>query len=250
MLNIRISQAQFDALSEQERAHYVKRGEQFVLDTNGDTDEMVSLRQQNVKLHNDILKATSEASAANAKVATAEQDAEAKYKTQLDTANATVESMRTSAVNTRRDAIVAGIANQFNQPELFSAAVKGRVDVSFNDKGEMVEKFVNEKGEVITLEQLTDSYCKNPAYAAMLVKPTTVTTMPTDKQPSPTPSPTNTPLFAPQQGGQGGQGGQAATWGYGADKKPVIYDYGKMSDADTKQYLEAKVAYDSGKTTT
>lgn len=244
MLNVRISKAQFDALSDAEKAHYIQKGEQFVLDVNGDTDEMLSLRQQNVKLNQDVLNANMKAQQADAKVATANAEAEAKYKSDLEAAQKQVTTLRDSALTARRSAIVDTIAKQFTNPELFAPAIQSRVNLEYNDKGELVETFVNDKGESITLEQLTDSYCKNPAYSAMLAKPPSSNTMPTN---APNTN-TQQPIFGGQNGGQNG-GAAKPLWGYDEKTKaPVVYDYAALSkdDAAYKSFADAKVAYVNG----
>ena len=138
MLNIRISQTQFDALSEQERAHYVKNGDQFVLDVNGDTPAMTELRQQNVTLNNKLLSETTARQAADAKVAKADLDAEAKYKTQLDSQKEQITKMQSDAISARKDAIVNGIASKFDKASLFANTISRQVEVSYNEKGELV----------------------------------------------------------------------------------------------------------------
>lgn len=248
MLNIRISQTQFDALSEQERAHYVKNGDQFVLDVNGDTPAMTELRQQNVTLNNKLLSETTARQAADAKVAKADLDAEAKYKTQLDSQKEQITKMQSDAISARKDAIVNGIASKFDKASLFANTISRQVEVSYNEKGELVEKFVNLEGKEITLEALSDSYCKDPQYSAMLAKPVSTPTLPSNQPPAgQQPNPSFQPTF--NHAPQGGQGGNAANWGM-EGSKPVIYDYGKMTPAETSQYAAAKLAYDQSGATT
>lgn len=243
MLNVRISKAQFEALTEQERAHYVQKGEQYVLDVNGDTEEMTTLRQQNVSLHQKVLKAETNAAEANAKVATAATDAETKYKTQIDTANATVKTMQEQAVKTRQTSLIDGIATKFKQPELFRGVLREQVKVEFNDKNELVESFVNEKGETVTLEQLTDAYCKAPQYSAMLTTPTSTATMPTNQPPAGSNAPQNAPAFSGFNGAQApAGGGSQANWGMDANGKPAVYNWAAMTDAETSAYAAAKLA--------
>lgn len=243
MLNARISLAQFNQLTEVEQSHYVKKGDVYVIDVNGDTPEMEQLRQSNGQLHQQVLKAENNAAQANAKVKTADADAEAKYKAQLDAANESLTTMRTAAVTERQNTLIEGIASQFQKPELFRAMLRDMITVELDEKGAVVEKFKNAKGEACTLEQLSDSYCKSPDYSAMLAKPVSTPTFPTNQPPA---APagggnTNQPLFAPQQGGVGGSA-PTANWGLDAQGKPVVYDWGKMSDAETSAYAAAKVA--------
>lgn len=241
MLNIRISGAQFEQLSDIEKAHYVKKNDQYVLDTNGDTDEMITLRQQNVTLNQNVLRETAKAQQAEAKVATANADAEAKYKTDIESRDATIKTMRDGAITARRDAVVNEIAGNFTLPHLFKSAIADQVIVEYNEKGEIVETFKNIKGEAITLDALRDSYCKDPQYSAMLTKPVTTPTLPTNT-PNAGGNAGQQPLFAPQFNQPNGAGGATANWGLDAAGKPVIHDYGKMTDAETSAYLAAKVA--------
>lgn len=248
MLNIRISGAQFEQLSDIEKAHYVKKNDQYVLDTNGDTDEMITLRQQNVTLNQNVLRETAKAQQAEAKVATANADAEAKYKTDIESRDATIKTMRDGAITARRDAVVNEIAGNFTLPHLFKSAIADQVIVEYNEKGEIVETFKNIKGEVITLDALRDSYCKDPQYSAMLAKPVSTPTLPSNQPPAgQQPNHSFQPTF--NHAPQGGQGGNAANWGM-EGSKPVIYDYGKMTPAETSQYAAAKLAYDQSGATT
>lgn len=242
MLNIRISQTQFDQLSETEKAHYVKKDDKYILDVNGDTEEMVRLRQENVTLHQKVLSETSNRNAAEAKVANAEKDAEAKYKTQLDAATAQVAKMQQDTINARTKTLVDGIAAKFNQPELFANTIKNQVNVSYNDKGELVEKFVDAEGKEITLQALTDSYCNNPQYSAMLAKPSSTPTLPTNQQQPAGNTQQPQSLYSPNFSAPvGGNGGQQANWGM-ENGKPVIYNYAAMTDAETSAYAAAKLA--------
>lgn len=250
MLNVKISKAAFDKLSEQEQQHYVKDGDDYALDVKGDTPEMARLRQSNSQLNNQLLEANNAKAQAEQVAATADQVAEAKYKEQLATANKSVEQMRESITANRQAALIDGIANKFKQPELFRGVLKDRIIVEYNDKGEVVEKFLDDKGQPCTLEQLTDAYCKNDSYSAMLTAPPTTTTMPTN---TPTGVPKQsgnnqhfsgggaTPTFNTPVGGQP-QGG-TAKWSIDASGKPVAHDYAGMTDAETRAYAEAKLAY-------
>lgn len=243
MLNARISPAQFNSLSEVEQSHYVKKGDEYALDVNGDTAEMATLRQANGQLHQQVLKAENATAQANAKLANADKDAEAKYKTQLDAANTSLDTMRNAMVTTRQNAIIEGIASQFQKPELFRAMLRDMVTVELDEKGDLVEKFKNAKGEACTLEQLSDSYCKSPDYSAMLAKPVSTPTMPTDQPPnSGNGGNTQQPLFAPTHGGNSGGGAPTANWGMDAKGMPVVYNWGKMTDAETSEYAAAKIA--------
>lgn len=246
MLNVRISPTQFETLSDVEKSHYVKRNDQYVLDINGDTDEMVTMRQQNVTLNQNVLRETAKAQQAEAKVATANADAETKYKADLESRDTTIKTMRDSAVSARRDAIVNDIAANFTMPQLFKSTIANQVNVEFNDKGELVETFKNAKGEVITQDALRDSYCKDPQYSAMLAKPVSTPTLPTNAQP-PSGGNGQQGLYAPTFGGQGGNTA-TANWGMNAAGKPVIHDYSKMTDAETSAYAAAKLASEATST--
>lgn len=243
MLNTRISQAKFDGLSDIEKSHYVKKGDQYVLDVNGDTEEMVALRQQNVTLHQKVLDASNEAEQAKAQVKDAATTAEAKFKSELETAQKSLADMRSTVQSNRQSALIDGIASKFKQPELFRGVLKDQIKVEYNEKGELVETFTNAKGESITLEQLADSYCKAPQYSAMLTTPTSTPTLPTNQPPAggvPQQQQSQQPLFAPQGGAPAG--GQPS-WGMDATTgKPVVYNWAAMSDAETSAYAAAKVA--------
>lgn len=241
MLNSRISKATFDKLSEIEQSHYTAKGDAYVLDVNGDTEEMTQLRQTNVTLHQQVLAANSAQQQAEAASKTADTTAEAKYKAQLDTANERVQVLQTAAINGRKDAIIDGIASKFKQPELFRGVLKDQVKVEIDDKGNLVETFTNEKGEKLSLEQLSDSYCKAPQYSAMLTTPASTTTMPTNPAPTNPAAPTQQPMFnAPNQ--NSGATPTAATWSMGVDGKPVVHNWGAMSDQDKSAYATAKLA--------
>lgn len=244
MLNAKLSRDAWNSLPDDIKAHYVQKGEEYVLDVQGDTPAMTELRSQLTRATNEQLKAVNAQQLAEGKIADAENTAKAKYEAELKTANERVAKLQESTVTARRDAIVNEIASKFKQPSLFAAAIKNQVEVAYNEKGELVEKFVNEKGEAITLEQLTDAYCKNPEYSAMLTQPTSTVTMPTNggQQPQQKSQSVNT-FSQPQFGGQSQQQpSQSAAWGYDAKGKPAIFDYSKMTDADTKAYLEATTA--------
>jgi len=240
MLLARISKALFNSLPPEVQEHYASKGEEYVLDIKGDTPEMETLRNQASTALNAQLKAETRAQAAEAKIATAEQTAEAKYSADLKAANERVSKMQETALTARKTAIVNEIASKFKNPELFAPAIESRVKLEYNEKGELVETFMNEKGEAVTLEQLSDSYCKNPAYSAMLTQPQSSVTLPTNQQPQQQPNQFGAPQF--NNGGTtvgSTQTQPSANWGLDASGKPVVYNWGKMTDAETKAYAEA-----------
>lgn len=243
MLNAKLSKAAWESLSDELKAHYIQKGEEYVLDIQGDTPAMTELRSQVTRATNEQLKLINAKELAEAKVATAEQDAKNKYEAELKAANERVAKLQGDTAKARREAIVNDIASKFKQPALFSAAIKNQVIVEYNEKGELVETFLNDKGEKITLEQLTDSYCKNPEYSAMLTQPQSTVTMPNGGQQSQQQSQQTNSFSQPQFGGKSQQQpSQSAAWGYDAAGKPAIFDYAKMTDADTKAFLEASTA--------
>lgn len=250
MLNARISAAAYAKLSEVEQSHYMKEGDDFVLDIKGDTPEMARLRQSNTQLNNQVLDETNRRVQAEQLVQNAESAAEAKYKADLEAANNTVTTMRETTAKARQSALIDGIANQFTMPELFTGVLKDRIVVEYDDKGKLVEKFLDDKGQACTLEQLTDAYCKNPAYSAMLKAPQTTPTMPTN-QPNQQGNAPSSPFGGQQQQNQFAPqfnvGNQPATqsWRIAADGKPEVLDYAALrgNDNDYRAYAEAKLAY-------
>lgn len=249
MLNARISAAAYAKLSEVEQSHYMKDGDEFVLDIKGDTPEMARLRQSNTQLNNQVLDETNRRVQAEQLVQNAEATAEAKYKAELEAAQNSITSMRSATAKARQTALIEGIANQFKMPELFNGVLKDRIVVEYDDKGKLVEKFLDDKGQACTLEQLTDAYCKNPAYSAMLKAPQTTPTMPTN-QPNQQGNAPSSPFGGQQQNQFAPQfnvGNQPATqsWRLGADGKPEVLDYAALrgNDNDYRAYAEAKLAY-------
>lgn len=250
MLNARISAAAYAKLSEVEQSHYMKDGDEFVLDIKGDTPEMARLRQSNTQLNNQVLDETNRRVQAEQLVQNAESAAEAKYKAELDAAKNTVTAMRETTAQARQSALIEGIANQFKMPELFTGVLKDRIVVEYDDKGKLVERFTDHEGKPCTLEQLTDAYCKNPAYSAMLKAPQTTPTMPTN-QPNQQGNAPSSPFGGQQQQNQFAPqfnvGNQPATqsWRIAADGKPEVLDYAALrgNDNDYRAYAEAKLAY-------
>lgn len=251
MLNARISAAAYAKLSEVEQSHYMKDGDDFVLDIKGDTPEMARLRQSNTQLNNQVLDETNRRVQAEQLVQNAESAAEAKYKAELEAAKNTVTAMRETTAQARQSALIEGIANQFKMPELFTGVLKDRIVVEYDDKGKLVERFTDHEGKPCTLEQLTDAYCKNPNYSAMLKAPQTTATMPTNTSGQQN-SPLNTPFsgaqqqntFAPQFN-VGSNQPNTQSWRLGADGKPEVLDYAALrgNDNDYRAYAEAKLAY-------
>lgn len=242
MILAKIAKSTFNSLPPEVQEHYVQKGEDYVLDLKGDTPEMESLRTQASNALNAQLKAETRAQAAEAKIATAEQAAEAKFSADLKAANDRAAKLQETTLNARKKAIVDGIATKFKNPELFAPAIESRVKLEFNDKGELIETFVNEKGETITLEQLSDSYCKNPEYSAMLTQPQSTVTLPNGGQQQQQSSNQPASFTSPQFGGPNSNGqstnGSSPNWGM-ENGKPVIYNYDKMTEADNRAYLAA-----------
>lgn len=241
MLNAKITKEMYDSMTPEIQAHYAQKGDAYVLDVNGDTPAMEVLRGQHSTALNKQLVAETRAAEAEAKVKQADDAAKAKYEAQLKTANESLSKLRETALTTERDSIVNDIATKFKNPELFAPAIESRVKVEYNDKGEMVKTFMNEKGESITLEQLTDSYCKNPAYSAMLTQPQSSVTLPTNGGQQQQQSSNQQGSFTqPQFGGtpNNGQSSNSPNWGM-ENGKPVIYNYDKMTPAENQAFLTA-----------
>lgn len=170
MLFTKLTKAQYDALSDDLKSHY-KQGssaDEYIIDLSGDTPREASLIQQQAQLSRDLLTARSELAIAKQN----EDQIEAKYKNEyegkVNTLTEQVAKLEGTQAANRQTALIDGIASKFTHPELFRSALRDNIKVEYKD-GKMVDTIVDNEGKATTLEALTDLYCKDAKYSAMLV---------------------------------------------------------------------------------
>lgn len=193
-LKHQITKQEYDMMPDDVKAHYLpdRNADSFSLALLGENPQVTQLNEQLGAQGVQVQKLTRELATANHQLTQADQAAETKYKTQLDTATNTIALMRDGNAQAERTKLVGEIAARFTKPELFSAMIAGRVQVEYDKDGVMTTKFLSKDGKSeITKEALTDEYCKDPAYSDMLKRTTTVT-MGQPAAPSPTSSAPNT----------------------------------------------------------
>lgn len=219
MLRFTITKEQYEALSDVLRAEYRADGDSYVLDTVGDHPAVSREQQRNARLAQDLNRAQDELGQANAKVATAKEDAEKATKEKLEKAEKSLSMYREQAVNSANDKAINGIAQLFNAPDLFHSSLQSRVRTTEGEDGKLVTKFYDKDGNETTSEKLSDEYCKNPAYSGMLKTSQHTPTVPRTLD---APATNNT---------------QAVTIDP-VTQLPIV-DYGKASDAEKLAAIDA-----------
>lgn len=168
MLKRTIDADAYNNLPDDVKSHYVKRGSKYIVDLEGTDPELQATqteldgeRRKNIELASQVRTLSTEATAVEERV---RKESEEKI-TALTTTN---ERLTGTAISTELNKHVDAIASLFTVPELISSNVKSRIDVQLDKDGNVVTTYKNAKGEAVDAKTLTEEYCKNPAYSAIL----------------------------------------------------------------------------------
>lgn len=236
MLKHKITKAEFDALSDIEKSHYILdagNSGSYSLHTSGESAVEATVRAQLGSQGVRVAELETALATAKAEAKAATEVAEAKSKKTIEDLTNSVVTMRTAQITEAKTAAVAKMAANFTMPDLFKAAIGERITVTHNEAGELVYEYKDKDGKATTEEALTKEYCTDPAYSAMLVQKNTVTTPNGNGQ--------QNQQFMPPNG-NANQQRQIVT--YGADGKATGIDHANATPEDyvaaARTLIEAK----------
>lgn len=213
MLDRTISLEQYNAMPDEVKAHYVKRGSNYVLDVNGVDPELTATqtqldqaRQKNITLESQVRTLTQEAKATEEKV-------RKEVETEINTLKTQNESLTKNQIDAERNKHIDAIASQFKLDNLIRSDLQSRIEVEVVD-GEVKTTFKNKDGKPVDFKTLNEEYCKNPDYSAILK----------DGK--------STPTFTPPKQGNdnGGSGGNQ-------NQNGGALDYSKATPAEIAAHL-------------
>lgn len=193
MLKRTISADAYNGLPEDIKSHYVKRGNSYVLDLEGNDPELEatqsqldSERKKNIELSSQVRTLTTE-------VQTKEEKVREETKKELETLREQNSTLLNTQIDAERTKHIDAIAANFKLDNLIRADLQSRVTVEYKD-GEIKTSFKNKDGKEVDFKTLNEEYCKNPDYSAILK----------DNSSTPTFTP---PKPGKDNGGAGGDGG-------------------------------------------
>lgn len=167
MLKRTITSAEYDALPDDVKGHYIKRGSSYAVDLEGADPELTATqgqldneRRKSIELASQVRQLTADSQGLEERV----RGEVAKEIKTLKDAN---EALTTSQINAEREKHINAIASQFKLENLIRADLNSRVDVSVVD-GQVKTTFKDKDGKEIDFKALSDEYCKNPDYSAIL----------------------------------------------------------------------------------
>lgn len=231
MLPFKVTASQHATFSDEIKSHYIKKGDDYVLETLGDHPQVAGLQAQigqmgiaqaNLQQRNNELEG---------QIKTAEQTAETKYKGDLDAANAKLAKIQEKVASDTRAAEVSAIADRFTNSELFTGALESRIKTEVAKDGTVQVKYYNKDGTEVERQVLHDEFLKNTSYSAMLKKDGTPTINGQGNNKTPTPAPT------PSSSQHAGD--TSPVWQKTADGK-VQVDMSRARDADLAAAIAAQ----------
>lgn len=167
MLDRNIDADKYNALPEEIKAHYVKRGGSYTLDVSGTDPELAvtqtaldKARKDAIELGSQVRNLTAEASSTEERV----RSETAKQIKELTDANTKLVG---SQIETERNRHVDAIATKFKTEGLIRADLSSRVNVEIVN-GEVKTTFKDKNGNAVDFKTLDDEYCKNPDYSVIL----------------------------------------------------------------------------------
>lgn len=237
MLFAKLTKSQYDQLSDDLKTHYKigNEADTYVLDISGQTPNEISLMAQNATASQQLLQAQSRIATLETEAKTAEEKVKLEYEAKLTDATAKLATMQQTQADARQKELVDGIANKFTMPDLFRGVLKNNIKVEHKD-GQLVESFVDNEGKPVTLEALSDLYCKNKDYAAMLVENKSTPTF-TQGQQAPAGGQQQQPSSAPNSTGKTYE----QCVGVNAQGQKYIIDHAGMTDAYFERYAAERV---------
>lgn len=170
MLYTTLTKAQYDASSDEIKSHYKLKadGSNYTLDLSGSTERESQLETQITQLSRDVNNARNDAQLSKAAAEASEDKYKTQYETQVKDLTEKVNALEGTQAESHRSTLIESIATKFTRPELFRKVLQDHITVEMKD-GKPVETIVDAAGKPITLEALSDVYCKNKDYSAMLV---------------------------------------------------------------------------------
>lgn len=232
MLPFKMTEAQFTASSDEIKSHYKRSGDGYVLETIGDHPQVTGLQNQLAQAGVNIANLQQANLELTGKVTVAEQNAETKYKADLEAATAKLTKLQNKLQEDTRTSEVNAIAGRFTQSELFVGTLENRIKTEINKDGTVGVKYFNKDGQEVERQVLHDEFLKNTNYSAMLKKDGVPVV---NNQPASS-APTTNPTSGQPQGQP-----TTAVWGTGADGK-VFIDMGRASDKDVAAAIAAQNA--------
>lgn len=182
MLKRTITSAEYDALPDDVKAHYVKRGTSYAIDLEGADPELVSTqkaldteRTKNINLESQVRTLTEEAKTTEERVRK-EVEGDVKKLTEQN------KKLIDARVDSERKMHTDKIAANFKTENLIRSDLRDRIVVEVND-GEITTKFLDKDGKEVDFKTLNDEYCKNPDYSAILKTNANTSTFEPPKQP-------------------------------------------------------------------
>lgn len=233
MLPFKITAAQHATFSDELKAHYVKKGDDYVLETVGDHPQVSSLQNQLAQMGIAQANLQQRNNELTGQITTAEQAAEAKYKGDLESATAKLTKLQETVATDMRGKEIEAIANRFTNSELFAGTLQNRVKTEVAKDGTVQVKYYNKDGAEVERQVLHDEFLKNASYSAMLKKDGAPTINGSPSTNAPTSAPT-TPTNNTTTGGD-----NSPVWSKTSDGN-VQVDMGRASDAEVAAAIAAK----------
>ena len=148
MLNRTITAEEFNALPDEVKAHYAKRGTKYVIDLSGTDPELETTqaeldkaRRAKIDLEAQVRSLSEDAQQTEERV---RKETDAKL-TELTQQN---EKLTTSQINSEREKHIATIAGNFKTEGLIRSDLRDRVKVELVD-GEVKTTFINKDGKEV-----------------------------------------------------------------------------------------------------
>lgn len=184
MLHRTITAEDYNSLSDDVKAHYVKRGTKYVIDLNGVDPELETTQSELDKARQTQITLESQVRTLSADAAATEERVRNETKTKLEELTKQNETLTTNQINAEREKHINSIAANFKTEGLIRSDLRDRVKVELVD-GEVKTTFTSKDGKEVDFKTLSEEYCKNPDYSVILK------------------TGTNTPSFKPQSNDDG-----------------------------------------------
>lgn len=167
MLKRTITADIYNGMPDDIKAHYVKRGNSYVLDLEGSDPELTatqaqldSERTKNIELSSQVRGLTTDLQTKEETVRKESEKTIADLKTQNDT-------LTSAQITAERTKHIDAIAANFKLDGLIRADLTNRVNVEFVD-GAIKTTFKDKDGKEVDFKTLNEEYCKNPDYSVIL----------------------------------------------------------------------------------
>lgn len=236
MLFTTLTKAQYDSLSDEVKSHYKLKadGSNYTIDLSGNTEREGQLEAQVSQISRDLNTARNETQLHKAAAEASEEKYKTQYETQVKDLGAKVAALEGTQAEAHRSTLIEGIASKFTRPELFRKVLQDHITVEMKD-GKPVETIVDAAGKPITLEALSDVYCKNKDYSAMLVATASTPTFNQGNGAGAAGAATTTTVATPTLAGKPSYEDCVK---YDAQGKPYVVDSANMSSAYLARFAD------------